>query len=189
MLRIGMSILVVLICGCASTGTNRVATTYGPVRNVVVPLSQPCERHYFQFRTGEVTAIGDGPADSSDHVKEYQDLKSRGGWDLTGNGGSEGLQIVGRGCTFTREGSPDWGSSDADVAVDVWKEATWVYGVVSPKKNDFPISYFFRTARDERGIVQVLGVTKDSRAMFGQGMQIRYKLVRLGKPSALPHPF
>jgi hypothetical protein len=119
MLRAGISVLVILICGCASDGTKSVVRTFGPVRNNVVPLSVPCERHYFQFHTGEVTDIGDGPADGSDHAKEYQDLESRGGWDLTSNGGAEGLQIVGHGCTFTRDNSPNWDSSDAHAAVDV----------------------------------------------------------------------
>jgi len=59
------------------------------------------------------------------------------------------------------------------------KSVSFVDGVVSPKKGEFPITYLFKTARGEVGIMEVLGTVEVKHGDWSEhGMKFRYKLVQ-----------
>jgi len=52
----------------------------------VLPFGTPCSNHYFQFQTGNVIDIGDGPGDTSNHAEEYRRAEESGGLDASEKG-------------------------------------------------------------------------------------------------------
>ncbi len=49
---------------------------------------------YFQFHTGNVFEIGDGPGDTSDHAEEHKRADLTGGLDVSVLGGKEHIQLA-----------------------------------------------------------------------------------------------
>jgi hypothetical protein len=171
-------LVVLLLCGCATHEDRNAGVSFAPAMERVLPFGVPCAMQYFQFHTGNVIAIGDGPGDTLDHAEEYAKAEESGGLDASAIGSvDDGIQLVGQGCIFTRDHSPDWDTTTAEEVVESWIHASWIYGVVEPRKKDFPITYFFKTARGECGILQILGVTKIPGSPVRYGMKFRYKLV------------
>jgi hypothetical protein len=148
------------------------APGFGPVIERVLPSSAPCRMQYFQFHTGKVFTIGDGPSDKTDHAEDYRRAEETGGLDVSVIGGKDGLQLAGRGCVFTRDKSPNWDTMAAEAAVRTLRRESWLNGVVEVKQKDFPATYLFKTARGECGLLQILGVSDEP-----LGMKFRYKLV------------
>lgn len=52
--------------------------TLGSVMERVLPFSAPCRMQYFQFHTGNVHTIGDGPGDKTDHAEDYRRAEETG---------------------------------------------------------------------------------------------------------------
>lgn len=150
---------------------------FGPVVERVVPFGVPCAAKYFQFHTGNVFEIGEGPGDTSDHAEEWRRIEASGGVDGLAIGGEAGLQFAGEGCLFTQEGSPDWETLTAEATMKQLRHATWITGVIEAKRSDLPLTLLFKTARGDCGILQIRGITNDPRGSHGLGMTIRYKLV------------
>ncbi|MDB6139976.1 MAG: putative serine/threonine-protein kinase pknB, partial [Verrucomicrobiaceae bacterium] len=94
----------------------------------------------------------------------------------------------GRGCIFTRDvDDSKWNTLTPEQVVKAMQHASFVEGVVAPKKGDFPITYLFKTARGEAGLMEVLGVVDDARDGWKEkGMRFRYKMVRGDKAPNTP---
>ena len=160
---------------------NRVpSAVFGPVMERVLPSGVPCREQFFQFRSGKVFVAGNGPGTSAEEAAyDEKKIEDAGGVDMSAGSGEQGLQIVGRGCIFTRDVQGlKWESMTAERVVDAMKRVSFIEGVLEPRKKDFPITYLFKTARGEVGIMEVQGVVADERADNGHGMKFRYKLVQ-----------
>jgi serine/threonine protein kinase/WD40 repeat protein len=155
--------------------------SFGPVMERVLPGGEPCREVFFQFRRGEIFIVGNGPGTSGDEAAfDHKRIDNAGGVDLSAISGDEGIQIAGRGCFFTREVQElKWDRFTAEQAVEAVKNVSFVEGVVSPKKGEFPITYLFKTARGEVGIMEVLGPVEVKHGDWSEhGMKFRYKLVQ-----------
>ena len=161
---------------------------FGPVVERVLPCSAPCRMQYLQFHTGQIIVIGDGPGDKSDHAEDYRRAEQSGGLDVSVIGGKEGVQLAGKGCIFTRDKSPDWDATTAEVVVRTLQRESWLSGVVEIKAKEFPATYLFKTARGECGILQILGVTDEPPGWNQLGMKFRYKLVQPAKGGSGQRP-
>jgi Protein kinase domain len=150
----------------------------GPVIERVVPFGEPCRAQFFQFRTGSVVQIGDGPGDTSDHAEEWRQVEASGGIDAMAIGGNEGIQFAGEGCLFSKDSSPDWDTVTAEEVVKSLRRETWITGVIEAKRADFPLTYLFKTARGDSGVLQIFDITEDERGASKLGMKMRYKLVQ-----------
>lgn len=151
--------------------------SFGPMIERVVPFGVPCAAKYFQFHTGNVFEIGDGPGDTSDHAEEWRRVDASGGVDALVIGGDDGIQFAGEGCLFTRDPAPDWDTLTAEETVQRLRRATWITGVIEAKRQELPLTFLFKTARGDRGVLQLRSITRDPRGGNGLGMTIRYKLV------------
>jgi hypothetical protein len=151
--------------------------SFGPVIERVVPFGVPCAAKYFQFHTGDVFEIGDGPGDTSDHAEEWRRINASGGVDALAIGGEDSIQFAGEGCLFTRDPAPDWDTLTAEETVQRLRFARWITGVIEAKRQELPLTFLFKTARGDRGVLQIRSITRDSRGSNGLGMLIRYKLV------------
>jgi len=151
--------------------------SFGPVIERVVPFGVPCAAKYFQFHTGDVFEIGDGPGDTSDHAKEWRRINASGGVDALAIGGEDSIEFAGEGCLFTRYPAPDWGTLTAEETVRRLRRARWITGVIEAKRQDLPLTFLFKTARDDQGILQIRSIKRDPHGSNGLGMAIRYKLV------------
>jgi hypothetical protein len=49
--------------------------------------------------------------------------------------------------------------------------------VIEAKRQELPLTFLFKTARGDRGVLQIRSITRDPRGSNGLGMTIRYKLV------------
>ncbi len=155
--------------------------TLGPVRESVLPYGAPCYEQYFQFRSGEVLVVGRGPATTKEEFKEdRKKVEDAGGADIC-LGSSSGIQLVGQGCIFTQD-APDlhWDTFTAEQVVNTMQRANFTFGVMEPAVKDLPVTYLFKTARGEVGIMEILGIVEDERGVGkkGHGMKFRYKLVQ-----------
>jgi predicted Ser/Thr protein kinase len=162
--------------------------TFGPAIERVVPFGAPCYRKYFQFHTGNVFEIGDGPGDTSDHAEEWRRIEESGGVDAMSIGGKEGIQFAGKGCIFTQDSSPNWDTSTAEQTAKTLRRATWITGVIEAKRKQFPLTYLFKTARGDCGVLQIYDITEDPRGFHQLGMKLRYKFVQTEKSPATPAP-
>jgi hypothetical protein len=158
--------------------------SFGPIVETVLPFGVACLNQLLQFRTGKIFTIGHGPATTK---AEYEEDRKRadeaGGVDVWTSRLEGGVQFIGKGSIFTQERSPNWNTTTAETVLEQLKRASWTRGVVEPKTKDFPVTYLFRTARGECGIVQLLDVVEDERGYHGAdkkgyGVKLRYKLVQ-----------
>ncbi|MEA3212535.1 MAG: eukaryotic-like serine/threonine-protein kinase [Chthoniobacter sp.] len=154
---------------------------FGPVIERVLPSGVPCREQYFQFRSGQIFIVGNGPGTSKEEAAyDEQKIDDAGGVDMSAGSGEEGISIAGRGCVFTRDVQElKWDSFTAEQVVERWKYVSFVDGMVTPTKKEFPITYLFKTARGEVGLMEVMGVVNDQRdGWIEKGMKFRYKLVQ-----------
>ncbi len=154
--------------------------TFGPVMERVLPSGVPCREQLFQFRSGGVFIVGNGPGTTKEEAAyDEQKIDEAGGVDMSAESGGEGIHIVGRGCIFTRDAHElQWDSITPGQIVQAMKHVRFVDGIVTPKKTELPITYLFKTERGEVGIMEVLGVGEDERGERSHGMKFRYKLVQ-----------
>ena len=112
------------------------------------------------------------------YAREYKQAETTGGLDLSVIGGKDGLQLAGRGCVFTRDKSPDWDDTTAEATARALRYESWLSGVVEIKAKDLPLTYIFKTAGGEFGLLQILAVTDEPVGWNRFGMKFRYKLVQ-----------
>ncbi len=158
-----------------------VSLDFGPMIERVLPSGVPCREQLFQFRSGEVFVVGNGPGTSKEEAAyDEKKIEDAGGVDMSAVSSEEGISIAGRGCFFTRDVEGlKWNSITAERVMQAMKRVRFVEGVVSPRKKELPITYLFKTARGEQGIMEVLGVMDDKRnGWIEKGMKFRYKLVQ-----------
>ena len=141
-------------------------------------LGEPCRAQFFQFRTGSVVQIGDGPGDTSDHTEQWRQVETNGGIDAMAIGGNEGIQFAGEGCLFSNDSSPKWDTITAEEVLKTLRRETWITGVIEAKRANFPITYLFKTAGGDSGVLQIFDITEDERGASKLGMKMRYKLVQ-----------
>ncbi|MCP5520725.1 MAG: hypothetical protein H7A46_04185 [Verrucomicrobiales bacterium] len=149
--------------------------TFGPTLERVIPFGVPCAQKYFQFRTGKVFPIGDGPGDTSDHTEEWAAIEAAGGVDAECFGGEKGFQLVGRGCLFTHDAVPEWEDATADTVMRKLRRATWITGVIEAGSGEMarlPKTWLFRTFNGDCGMLQICGIAGDA-----EGLKVRYKVV------------
>ena len=65
----------------------------------------------------------------------------------------------------------------AEETVRRLRRARWITGVIEAKRQELPLTFLFKTARGDRGVLQIRSITRDPRGSNGLGMTIRYKLV------------
>jgi tRNA A-37 threonylcarbamoyl transferase component Bud32 len=155
--------------------------TFTPVMEHVLPSGEPCREQYFQFRSGEVFIVGNGPGTSREEAAfDEKRIDDAGGVDMSAGSTEDRIFISGRGCIFTRDVEElKWDSFTAEQAVQAMKRASFVNGMVEPTKKDFPITYLFKTERGEVGIMEVLGTAEvQHKDWTEKGMKFRYKLVQ-----------
>ncbi len=160
---------------------NTVSPIFGPEIERVLPSGEPCREPFFQFRSGDAFIVGNGPGTSPDEAAfDYKRIDDAGGVDMSAISGDEGIQIAGRGCFFTQDVEKlKWDRFTAEQAVEAVKHVSFVEGVMEPKKGEFPITYLFKTARGEVGIMEVLGTVEIKHGDWSErGMKFRYKLVQ-----------
>jgi WD40 repeat protein len=164
---------------------------FGPTRERVLPYGVPCMQQHFQFRSGMVFVIGNGPATTDEEFEEDRKrVEEAGGADMS-LGSNAGIQLVGEGCIFTQDFQDlHWDTFTAEQVVKAMKRVNFSYGVVEPAVKELPATYLFKTARGEVGIMEILGIVEDARGFHGsggqgQGMKFRYKLA-LGPGDKLP---
>jgi WD40 repeat protein len=157
--------------------------TFGQARESVLPYGVPCMQQFFQFRSGEVLVVGRGPATTEDEFDEdWKKVEEAGGADIS-LGSNWGIQLVGEGCIFTQDVEGlQWDIFTAEKVVKTMNRVNFSFGVMEPAVKDLPVTYLFKTARGEVGIMQILGIVEDERGITGSGdkghgMKFRYKLV------------
>jgi serine/threonine-protein kinase len=152
------------------------AAAFGPALDRVLPFGEPCAMKYFQFHTGNVIAIGDGPGDKSDHSEEFRRAEESGGLDASALGLGNGVQFAGHGCVFLAAGDrKDWDTLTAERTIQTLQHDSWLKGVVEVYEKDFPATYLLKTAQGAYGILQIIGLTDEN--PHPGGVKIRYKLV------------
>jgi hypothetical protein len=162
---------------------------FGPVMERVLPNSAACREQYFQFRTGDVFIVGNGPGTTAEEAKrDWKKVEDAGGVDMTvvSNGeNGNGITIEGEGCLFTQDMQGlNWEKTTAEDVVERMKHVFWIYGQVGPlTAKSLPVPYLFKTSGGDVGIMEVLGVVEDERGFHGEGqkghgMKFRYKLVQ-----------
>jgi hypothetical protein len=158
----------------ANTNTKAV---FGPVMERVLPSGPPCREQLFQFYSGQVFVVGNGPGTSeAEAAIDERRIDEAGGVDMRAGASDEAIHIEGRGCFFTRDVNDlAWDRITADQVVQAIARARDINGVVTPRKADLPITYLFKTAHGETGVIEVLGAAADEGS--GRGMKFRYKLV------------
>lgn len=112
----GMSLLAVVLWQASPSpdAATPSQAAFGQVKERVVPFGAPCMQKYFQFHTGNVFEIGDGPGDESDHAEEYRRADLTGGLDFSVLGGKDHIQLAGKGCLFTSDKTPNWDTQTAE---------------------------------------------------------------------------
>ena len=175
----------------ASAPAATATPAFGPVMEHVVPFSAPCVGHAFQFRSGQLFVDGHGPGTTKEQADEDLNIiEAAGGVDARANGDENGLQFAGEGCLFLKAVVPRWQEATAANVVDNLKDTTWIVGILQPTRKDLPLTAYFKTARGEMGILQLLDIVEDARGFVGSGskgygVKLRYKLVQTGATNAV----
>src|SRR5204863_4113817 len=77
--------------------------TFGPVMERVLPSGVPCREQLFQFRSGDVFVVGNGPGTSKEEAAyDEKKIDDAGGVDMSAGSSEDRIHIAGRGCIFTR---------------------------------------------------------------------------------------
>ena len=156
------------------SASNDTKPGFSSVRERVLPMSLGV---LFQFRNGEVFAPSSNAVATDEGLEKYwQQVEAAGGFDMTAVAVENGIQISGHGSIFTQDvANLKWDALTPVQVLEAMKRAAFTYGVEEPNTKDFPVTYLFKTVRDEVGIMEVFGAVKDER---GDGMKFRYKLVQ-----------
>lgn len=165
------------VAGTAAEDHSALPASWSEVSECVLPFSAPCAMKYLQFATGDVFEIGDGPGDTSDHADIYRRAEDTGGLDVVVYGGESNIQMVGKGCVFSRGRSTHWETTSAASAVESLKGESWLSGVVEIETKELPLTWLFKTATGQPGMLQLLGVVPETRGHGDLGVKLRYKLV------------
>ena len=163
--------------------------TFGPVMQAVLPFGSPCERLMLQFRTGRLFINGHGPGTTKEQsAADWKKIEEAGGVDAQAYALEDGLQLDGDGCVFLRMEKPGWDDATAADVSSFLEHGSMVGLLEIPRRKDLPHVAFFKTARGEKGILQVLDIVEDERGFHGEGnkghgVKLRYKLVQGGAAS------
>jgi|GEM_PF-2895138 len=161
-----------------------VKPTFGPVIESVLPFGAPCERFMLQFRTGRLFLNGHGPSTTKEQSEaDWKIIDGAGGVDAQAYALEDGLQLDGEGCVFLRMEKPGWDDASAADVSGFLQHGSMVGLLEIRSRKKPPVTAFFKTARGDKGILQVLGVVDDERGFHGegqkgQGVKLRYKLVQ-----------
>jgi tRNA A-37 threonylcarbamoyl transferase component Bud32 len=161
--------------------TSDATPTFGPVMERVLPSGVPCREQLFQFRNGNVYVVGNGPGTSKEEAAyDEKTIDDAGGVDMSAGSSEDQIHITGRGCIFTRDAwGLKWDSTTAEQAVQAMTRVSFLHGIVAPTKKELPITYLFKTARGEMGIMEVMGVVDGLRDSWNEkGVRFRYRLVQ-----------
>ena len=60
--------------------------------------------------------------------------------------------------------------------------------MIEAKRKQFPLTYLFKTARGDCGVLHIYDITEDPRGFHQLGMKLRYKFVQTEKSPATPAP-
>jgi len=165
--------------------------SFGPVVERVLPSGVPCREQLFQFRSGEIFVLGNGPGTTREEAAfDEKRIEDAGGADMSAASNEERIYIEGRGCIFTRDADKlRWDTFTAEQVAQAMKRARHIEGEVTPTKKELPLAYLFRTARGEVGIMEVLGAVDEKHADWTEkGMKFRYKLVLGTGPTTVATP-
>ena len=177
--------------GTTESATNKTPPAFGPVMERVLPSGVPCRQLFFQFRSGGIFIVGNGPGTEREEAAyDEKKIEDAGGVDMSASSSEDRIFISGEGCTFTQDANDlKWDSFTAGQAVDAMKRASQVHDKVTPVKKELPVTYLFKTARGEVGMMEVIGVVEDKReGWVEKAMKFRYKLVQgTGTPPAAAH--
>lgn len=155
--------------------------SFGPVMERVLPSGVPCREQLFQFRSGEIFVLGNGPGTTREEAAfDEKRIEDAGGADMSAASNEERIFIEGRGCVFTQDVDKlQWDTFTAEQARQAMKRVRHIEGEVAPTKKELPATYLFRTARGEVGIMEVLGVAEVKHTGWTEkGMKFHYKLVQ-----------
>ncbi len=155
--------------------------SFGPVMERVLPSGVPCREQLFQFRSGEIFVLGNGPGTSKEEAAyDEKRIEDAGGVDMSAASNEDRIYIEGRGCIFTQDADKlRWDTFTAGQVTQAMKRARHIEGEVTPTKKELPATYLFRTARGQLGIMEVLGAVDTKHADWTEnGMKFRYKLVQ-----------
>ena len=160
----------------------------------VLPFGAPCDKQCLQFRSGRLFTDGHGPGTTKEQAaQDSKIIEEAGGVDAEAFGLEEGFQFVGKGCLFTKDRSPDWEKQTAEETVKQLQHASWITGVIEPKKTELPLTYLFKTSRGEMGILQLLDIVESDLGYRGSdkkghGVKLRYKMVQMAEETSAPAP-
>jgi serine/threonine protein kinase/signal peptidase I len=189
-----------LVRGAAGKATVVVAAitpaVFGPPMESVLPFGAPCERLVLQFRTGRLFVNGHGPGTTKEQAEaDWKIIDEAGGVDAQAYALEDGLQLDGEGCVFLRMERPGWDEATAADVASFLKHGSMIGLLEIRLRKGLPVSAFFKTARGEMGLLQVLEIVDDGRGYHGDGkkghgVKLRYKLVQAGgaKSAAAPTP-
>jgi hypothetical protein len=198
----GVKIRYKLVQGGATNTAAARHLSFGPAIGRVLPNGALCTAQYFQFQKGEILMVCKGPGMTNEEwARDWKKAEDAGGVDFTALWSENGqVYLQGRGCIFSRgvasvvpgeesTAELNWDKTTAEDAVTSMKVASSDGSVEWPTR-DLPITYLFKTARGETGIMQILGAVEDKRGDGGRGIKFRYKLVQGGapKPAAAAEP-
>lgn len=166
----------------ASTSSTR--PDFGPVMQSVLPSSAPCIEYPLQFRSGRLFLRGSGTGDEN-FAKAGKIIEDAGGVDVQASVTDESGYLEGEGCVFLqRWDKPGWDDATPANVTD-WLQHDVLNGQLNIRgRKDLPITAFFKTARGEIGILQLLDIVEDERGFTGSAnskghaLKLRYKLVQ-----------
>jgi tRNA A-37 threonylcarbamoyl transferase component Bud32 len=158
--------------------------SFGPMMESVLPFGAPCDRLMLQFRTGRLFVNGHGPGTTKEQSEaDWKIIDEAGGVDAQAYGIEDGVQFDGEGCVFLKMEKPGWDDvTPADVAS--FLEHGSMTGLLEIRqRKDLPVAAFFKTARGETGVLQLLDIAEDARGFHGEGqkghgVKLRYRLVQ-----------
>lgn len=139
----------------------REALAIMPVIERVLPFGSPCDMLGLQFRSGRLFVNGHGPGTTKEQAEaDWKIIDEAGGMDVAALSGTEALQFWGEGCLFLKANAPQWQEATAADIVTSLKDTTWIVGILQPTRTDLPLTAYFKTARGEMGILQLLDIVR-----------------------------
>ena len=174
--------------------------SFGPVIEQMLPNGGPDRQQYFQFGNGEVFSVGRGSFTTKEEsAEDWKRITDAGGMDMSANSVErkivegnmmEGMiTIHGAGCFFTEDvPGLNWATTTAEEVAQRTPQVRWTDGKVGDLTlSGLPVTYLFKTAHGDVGLMEVLGVVEDERGFHpegqkGCGMKFRYKLLQGAAP-------
>ncbi len=169
--------------------TSNTKPHFGPAMERVLPQGVPCRAQYFQFHSGNVFIVGNGPGTSKEEAAlDEKNIEDAGGVDMSATSSADQFFIEGRGCIFKRDSEKlKWDTFTAEQVAKEMQRVRHIDSEVTPMKKELPLTYLFKTARGEVGMMEVLGVAGEKKDGWTEnGMKFRYKLVQGSETTATP---